>query len=267
MDEGVVVGGRIWVHPKLARPPGDEIDNTLRHELGHTLGLGALLLGVPGPDPDDAPTRFDAQRGSRRRRGCGPRDAPGCWSSSRDAACDDACSMSGHRGRPAGTVLLLTVDGVTDAGDGPQQLRHQPGWRYHEVCAAVERDGRPDGTCARPRGAPTRPARSSHRLGPVRASRSSAGREIRRPAAPITVVVTRRHAGSSRSWPSEAHEPASHPAHGIDPRLQANVPTDPGEHTVCVTARNVGDGADVSLGCRWSASAASPSADIGLQTI
>ncbi len=60
IDHGVVVAGRIWFSPRLAAHPVDEIDNTVRHELGHAVGLAHYRWSYQGRLQTMHPTSFDA---------------------------------------------------------------------------------------------------------------------------------------------------------------------------------------------------------------
>lgn len=275
LDDGVVVAGRIWVHPKLLDRPSHEIDNTLRHELGHTLGLAHYAGAVEGRVQTMHPTRFDAARwetGDRR----GLRDLAG--SPPAPVVILESVRVDGGvlevAGRiddaRVGTVLLLTVDGVTER----RTMQHSNftrtqtvGGGRHEVCAAVERDGLPDGTVCETVFSASDPAGEIEAIGS-----GPHGIEIvgwaRDPqtVAPITVVVTVGDR-TVEVLAQSAHDPATHAAHGSTHGFEVVVPAASGEHSVCVTARNVGDGNDTMLGCRVIAVSELSVGRIGLQTI
>ncbi len=275
MDEGVVVAGRIWVHPKLLDRPANEIDNTLRHELGHTLGLAHYSGTHQGKIQTMHPTRFDAPKweaGDRR----GLRDLADTGVSPvvvlEPLRYDrGVLEVRGHvEDATAGTVLLLTIAGVTERWvmDRSNFRRTTSvGAGTHEVCAAVERDGRPDGTVCTSLVVGADPAGAIESIGS-----SPFGVEVvgwaRDPqtSAPITVVVT-VDARVVEVVAGEAHDPATHPAHGSVHGFSITVPAGPGQHSVCVTARNVGDGSDVALGCRVVGVSDLSIGRIGLQTI
>lgn len=275
LEDGVVVAGRIWVHPKLLDRPSHEIDNTLRHELGHTLGLAHYAGTVEGRIQTMHPTRFDAarwetgdRRGLRALAGSPPAPVVILESVTVDGS---TLKVAGRiEDARAGTVLLLTIDGVTER----QVMEHSNftrtqsvGGGRHEVCAAVERDGLPDGTVCQTVFSATDP------VGEIEATGSGPhGIEIvgwaRDPqtAAPITVVVTVGER-TVEVLAQSAHDPSTHPAHGSTHGFEVVVPVAPGEHPVCVTARNVGDGDDTVLGCRVVAVSELSVGGIGLQTI
>ncbi len=60
IDHGVVVAGRIWFSPRLAAHPVDEIENTVRHELGHAVGLAHYRWSYQGRLQTMHPTSFEA---------------------------------------------------------------------------------------------------------------------------------------------------------------------------------------------------------------
>ncbi len=62
IDHGVVVAGQMWFNPRLAGRAPSEIDNTVRHELGHALGLAHFPWLFDGRVQTMHPTRFDADR-------------------------------------------------------------------------------------------------------------------------------------------------------------------------------------------------------------
>lgn len=61
IDDDRVEAGRMWLHPRLAGRAPEDIDNTVRHELGHTLGLGHYANEHGGRVQTMHPTRFDAR--------------------------------------------------------------------------------------------------------------------------------------------------------------------------------------------------------------
>lgn len=274
IHDNVVESGRIWVHPKLLEHPPSEIDNTVRHELGHTLGLAHYTGSIDGRLQTMHPRRFDALRwevGDRR----GLRDlanqplAP-------VVVLDDVhvehgiIHVAGHvEDARSGTVLLLTVAGQTER----RVLEHRnfrasqsAGGGQHEVCAAVERDGRPDGTVCRSVTVLVDPVGGLETVaaGPLGVEIVGWARDPDTPA-PITVVVT-VDGVDHEVVADEAHDPATHPEHGAAHGFSLIVPTAGGDHTVCATARNVRQGVDTALGCRVVTGSESTVGFIGLQT-
>ncbi|MFN2562424.1 MAG: fibronectin type III domain-containing protein [Jatrophihabitans sp.] len=70
--------------------------------------------------------------------------------------------------------------------------------------------------------------------------------------APVSVAVTRDGVAYATVAASAARSdiPTKYPAYGTNHGLSAVVTADAGEHTICLTAKNVGGGSDVSLGCK-----------------
>lgn len=275
MDDGVVVAGRIWVHPKLLDHPTNEIDNTIRHELGHTLGLAHYSGTYLGRIQTMHPSRFDAlrweagdRRGLRDLAGTGPAPVVVLDPLRYDRG---VLEVAGHvEDAVAGTVLLLTIDGVTERWvmDRSNFRRSRSvGAGTHEVCAAIERDGRPDGTVCTSLVVGADPSGAIETVGssPFGVEVVGWARDPQTPA-PITVVVS-VDGVVVEVVAQEAHDPATHPAHGAVHGFSVMVPAGPGEHAVCVTARNVGDGRDVALGCQVVVVSDLSIGRIGLQTI
>jgi hypothetical protein len=62
LDDGVVVSGQIWISPRAFERSTAELDNTVRHEFGHTMGLAHYEYVHEDRVQTMHPTRFDAAR-------------------------------------------------------------------------------------------------------------------------------------------------------------------------------------------------------------
>lgn len=60
VEEGKVQAGQIWINPRVFDRPTDQIANTVRHELGHTLGLAHYEYLHEDRVQTMHPSRFDA---------------------------------------------------------------------------------------------------------------------------------------------------------------------------------------------------------------
>lgn len=60
IDQGTITSGQIWINPRAFDRPPSELSNTVRHELGHTLGLGHYEYLHEDRVQTMHPTRFDA---------------------------------------------------------------------------------------------------------------------------------------------------------------------------------------------------------------
>lgn len=60
VDDGEVREARVWINPRLLRRSTDEIDNGVRHELGHAFGLGHFNGEHEGQLQTMHATSFDA---------------------------------------------------------------------------------------------------------------------------------------------------------------------------------------------------------------
>lgn len=60
VEGGTIVSGQIWISPRAFRRPSNETANTVRHELGHTLGLAHYEYLHEDRVQTMHPTRFDA---------------------------------------------------------------------------------------------------------------------------------------------------------------------------------------------------------------
>ena len=60
IDRGTITSGRIWINPRAFSRPPTELSNTVRHELGHTLGLGHYEYLHEDRVQTMHPSRFDA---------------------------------------------------------------------------------------------------------------------------------------------------------------------------------------------------------------
>jgi hypothetical protein len=59
-DGDTIESGQIWINPRVFERPADQIANTVRHELGHTLGLAHYEPVHEGRVQTMHPSRFDA---------------------------------------------------------------------------------------------------------------------------------------------------------------------------------------------------------------
>lgn len=62
IDEGRIVSGQIWINPRAFHRSAAELDNTVRHEFGHTMGLAHYEYLHDDHVQTMHPTRFDAAR-------------------------------------------------------------------------------------------------------------------------------------------------------------------------------------------------------------
>ena len=60
IDDGVITSGQIWINPRLFERPPAQMENTVRHELGHTLGLAHYEYYHEDKVQTMHPSRFDA---------------------------------------------------------------------------------------------------------------------------------------------------------------------------------------------------------------
>ena len=62
IDDGVIVSGQIWISPRAFERSTAELENTVRHEFGHTMGLAHYEYLHDDHVQTMHPTRFDAPR-------------------------------------------------------------------------------------------------------------------------------------------------------------------------------------------------------------
>lgn len=60
VEGGAIVGGRVWINPRLLSRSAADIANTVRHEFGHALGLGHYSDRYQGEVQTMHPTSFAA---------------------------------------------------------------------------------------------------------------------------------------------------------------------------------------------------------------
>ena len=60
LDKGTVVSGRVWINPRALEKSTAELDNIVRHEFGHTLGLAHYEYLHEDRVQTMHPTRYDA---------------------------------------------------------------------------------------------------------------------------------------------------------------------------------------------------------------
>ena len=201
--DGELESARIWLSPRLLTKSAAVIDNTVRHEIGHALGLAHYDATYDGRDQVMHSRSFGATEyetgdiaGFRRLAGVRGRPAP-------PPAPDPALPSSSPD--PAGEISSVTA---TPLG---MMIR---GW-------AADIDS----------------------------------------TSPISVAVS----VDGRSFEVEAGRHDA--ARGRSDGFEVLWPLVPGAHAVCVTARNVGPGTDVELGCRPVLVSDAMIGLVGLQTL
>lgn len=268
-DDGTIVNGRIWVNPRLLDRPAHEIANTVRHELGHTLGLAHYEHRHHDRIQTMHPKSFEAAvyeagdtAGLRALAGSG-----GAGRVLLDGVDHEAGQLAAHGrvfGAADGSVLLLEVDGVPSRHpiDGTA-FRH----RFdtvagpHVVCASLERAGGISSRNCANGMVPGEPVGvlESVTAGSLGVVVSGWATDPRRPD-PVTVQV--RIDGEIIEGRADDVR-ADGAAHGFT--VARDVPAGP--HEVCVHVPDVGGGPGADLGCRFVLVSDHTFGELGLQAL
>lgn len=268
-DDGTIDSGRIWVSPRLLGRPAHEIANTVRHELGHTLGLAHYEFLHHDRVQTMHPSRFDAavyEAGDIN----GIRALSGSSRTPR-VQVDGVDHDSGHlriSGQlsdvPSDALLLIEIDETTVRRPvEDERFEHRvaspPG--THLVCVSLEWADHVSSRNCRSGTVPGAPVGllESVTVTPLGVVVSGWASEPRS-AEPVTVVVD----VDGEMIEIRAAEPR---ADGTANGFTVVDGVEPGAHTVCAHVTDMGGGPGVDLGCRVVLVSDHTFARLGLQTL
>lgn len=276
IEDGTVVGGRIWIHPRVMSEKAHALDNTLRHELGHTLGLAHYEPTHEGVVQTMHPTSVRASRyeagdvaGLVALSGGSHRPEVAVGSAVRIDAIENLPGSIRIRGladgAKVGSVLVTTIGERSDrrsmrSQDFEVEIPADAG--THRVCVTVEYDGASEArTCAdhvvpgAPSGAVTSVA--STPIGVVVQGWATDPQS----AGPVEVVVT--VGGVATRVRADRGVPGA----GVRRHFVVARAIGAGTHDVCVVVIDVGGGPDTDLGCRSTRVAPGGVAGVGVQVL
>lgn len=275
IDGGVARSGRVWIHPRLFQKSRHNVENAIRHEIGHVLGLAHYDGIHEGRRQTMHSTSFDA---GRYESG----DVAGLRAVSHIPHTPEI-AISGHRfaagtGRVEGTIKHATDDlqlGIVV--DGEPQYHRVPGSTFaidvplaagpHEVCAQLVRGAGLEAQDCITIGVPSDPFGTVVRAEPSPFGVVVSGWAVDpQTAAPIPVVVTVAGHATEVLADRDHRDAAAHPAYGPKHGFQVLHEAGPGVYDVCVVARNAGAGADSSLGCTTVTISSQSVGWVGLQS-